>query len=74
MLGIGLDETTAIVVKKSTAEILGPGTVTFNWKDSPKADIQEFVGTQGQLFDLAQRAQVTSQVTSQEQTSRAENP
>lgn len=74
MLGIGLDETTAIVVKKSTAEILGPGTVTFNWKDSPQADIQEFVGTQGQLFDLAQRAQVTSQVTSQEQTSKTENP
>ncbi|MFN6138855.1 MAG: cyanophycinase, partial [Planctomycetota bacterium] len=70
MLGIGLDETTAIVVKKSTAEILGPGTVTFNWKDSPQADIQEFVGTQGQLFDLAQR----SQITTQEPSSKTENP
>jgi cyanophycinase len=70
MLGIGLDETTAIVVKKSTAEILGPGTVTFNWKDSPQADIQEFVGTQGQFFDLAQR----SQITTQEQTSQIEKP
>jgi len=70
MLGIGIDETTAIVVKKSTAEILGPGTVTFNWKDSPKADIQEFVGTQGQFFDLAQR----SQITTQEQTSQTEKP
>lgn len=70
MLGIGIDETTAIVVKKSTAEILGPGTVTFNWKDSPKADIQEFVGTQGQFFDLAQR----SQITTHEQTSQTEKP
>ena len=70
MLGIGLDETTAIVVKKSTAEILGPGTVTFNWKDSPQADIQEFVGTQGQLFDLAQR----SQITTQEPSSKIHNP
>jgi cyanophycinase len=70
MLGIGIDETTAIVVKKSTAEIFGPGTVTFNWKESPEADIQEFVGTQGQRFDLAQRAKFVDQ----EETSRPEEP
>lgn len=34
MLGIGIDESTAIVVEKSAAEILGKGQVTFYWMDS----------------------------------------
>ena len=58
MLGIGIDETTAIVVKQSTAEILGPGTVTFQWQDESSPQLGEFIGSQGQRFDLAQRTEL----------------
>jgi cyanophycinase len=70
MLGIGLDETTAIVVEKSTAQIVGAGSVTFNWKDSPEAEIQQFIGAQGQSFDLAQRVQIAAQ----DETSETKKP
>lgn len=55
MLGIGIDETTAILVRESQAEVIGPGTVTFNWKDGKEGQVQEFVGVQGQYFDLENR-------------------
>lgn len=58
MLGIGIDETTAILVQQSTAEILGPGTVTFQWHDESSRQIGEFIGSQGQQFDLASRMEV----------------
>jgi cyanophycinase len=70
MLGIGLDETTAIVVEKSTAQIVGAGSVTFNWKDSPEVEIQQFIGAQGQSFDLAQRVQIAAQ----DETSETKKP
>lgn len=57
LIGIGIDETTAVVVKKSIAEIVGPGTVTFNWKNPNEPDLREFVGKQGQRFDLAERSE-----------------
>jgi cyanophycinase-like exopeptidase len=34
LLGIGIDESTAIVVEKSIAEVLGKGQVTFYWTDT----------------------------------------
>jgi cyanophycinase len=58
MLGIGIDETTAILVQQSTAEILGPGTVTFQWQDESSRQIGEFIGSQGQQFDLATRMEL----------------
>jgi cyanophycinase-like exopeptidase len=58
MLGIGIDETTAILVQQSTAEILGPGTVTFQWQDESSRQIGEFIGLQGQRFDLATRMEL----------------
>jgi len=61
LLGIGIDETTAIVVKKSMAEIVGPGRVTFNWKNEPATQVQEFVGSEGQRFDLANRVEIQTE-------------
>lgn len=58
MLGIGIDENTAILVKKSMAQVIGPGNVTFNWKEENQTQIEEFVGAQGDLFDLANRMQI----------------
>jgi cyanophycinase-like exopeptidase len=58
MLGIGIDETTAILVQQSTAEILGPGTVTFQWQVESSRQIGEFIGSQGQQFDLATRLEL----------------
>jgi len=61
LLGIGIDETTAIVVKKSMAEIVGPGRVTFNWKNEPATQVEEFVGSEGQRFDLANRVEIQTE-------------
>jgi cyanophycinase-like exopeptidase len=58
MLGIGIDESTAILVKESQAQVIGPGKVTFNWKDGNQSPIQEFIGNQGDCFDLAGRSQI----------------
>jgi cyanophycinase len=58
MLGIGIDESTAILVKESQAEVIGLGKVTFNWKDEHQTQIQEFIGNQGDCFDLANRSQI----------------
>lgn len=58
MLGIGIDESTAILVQESQAQVIGPGKVTFNWKDGDQTQIQEFIGNQGDCFDLAGRCQI----------------
>lgn len=78
LLGIGIDESTAIVVEKSIAEVLGKGQVTFYWKDTvnptdadltlrnPDATVllkrQEFIGNAGDKFNLSERTSITPPV------------
>lgn len=62
-LGIGIDEATAIVVKGSTAEVLGKGKVHFyDAKRSVKAgdpDYEAFAA--GAKYDLAKRAKIAAE-------------
>jgi cyanophycinase len=58
ILGIGIDESTAIIVQHSRAEIVGPGTVTFQWAEDGRSELKEFVGSAGKRFDLAQRTEL----------------
>jgi cyanophycinase len=56
MLGIGIDEATAIIVRKSTAEIVGKGRVFFYSSSSPYSPsdpkVDEQAGNASQVFDL----------------------
>lgn len=58
LLGIGLDETTAIVVQKSKAEVVGNGKVFFYDSQRPViADEPDYVALpNGSSYDLAKRA------------------
>jgi cyanophycinase len=57
ILGIGLDEGTAIVVRGSIAEIIGRGTAHFyNYRPGPPAGEHDFTPTvEGQRYDLVAR-------------------
>ncbi len=57
LLGIGLDEGTAIIVKKSTAKVIGRGKVHFYDRNQPVIPGEpDFLALQdGEAFDLAKR-------------------
>ncbi len=57
LLGIGLDETTAIIVQKSVAKVVGPGKVFFYDRNQPVIPGEDdFTALEdGQTFDLATR-------------------
>lgn len=59
LLGIGLDESTAIVVRGDTCEVVGDGSVRF----FPKADVPAIVLTAGAKFDLVARREVPAVAT-----------
>ncbi|MBM3967810.1 MAG: peptidase S51 [Planctomycetes bacterium] len=56
MLGIGIDEATAIIVRKSTAEVVGTGRVFFYSNSSTPSDplptVEEQAGSASQVFNL----------------------
>ena len=58
LLGIGLDEATAIIVQKSKADVVGKGRVHFYDRQRPVQDDQpDYVALPtGSSYDLAQRA------------------
>ena len=57
MLGVGIDESTALVVRKSVGEIVGRGKVFFYDRNQPVVEGEDdFVALEaGQKFDLAKR-------------------
>ena len=56
LLGIGLDEATAIIVQKSTAEIVGRGKVFFYDRSQTAADDVDYVALPaGSSYNLATR-------------------
>ena len=57
LLGIGLDEATAIVVKKSQAEVVGRGDVYFYNRqlEVKKGDPDYIALPAGTIYDLAKR-------------------
>jgi cyanophycinase-like exopeptidase len=59
-LGIGLDESTAIVVRGSTAEILGKGSVYFYDRKKPITDDgKDYEAySAGTKYDLAKRRKI----------------
>jgi cyanophycinase-like exopeptidase len=61
MLGIGIDETTAIWVEGTTAEVLGPHSVTFydqNPDVSSKKIGSPVILMKGEKYDLKLRKQI----------------
>lgn len=60
MLGIGIDEATAIVVTGTTAEVLGRGAVSFYdlTKDDPTAVLKPEVLSAGRSYDLKTRSAI----------------
>jgi|GEM_PF-113406 len=67
ILGIGIDESTAIIVEKSTASVTGRGQVYFYWLDAEANNTEatsksEFIGKAGDRFNLATRAPIAPQV------------
>ncbi|MCR9291679.1 MAG: cyanophycinase [bacterium] len=63
LLGIGIDETTALVVEKSLARVVGQGQVYFYDRNLPVCqDRPDYIALQaGQIFDLAERKVVESE-------------
>jgi cyanophycinase len=61
LLGIGIDEATAIVVQKSIASVVGRGKVHFYDRNQPViADAPDFIALEaGQVYDLALRKLVS---------------
>src|SRR6056297_3747468 len=61
LLGIGIDESTALIVNGSAAEIVGQGQVFFYDRRRPVgADLPDYLALgAGQTFDLAERVEVT---------------
>jgi len=56
LLGIGIDEATAIVVQGSTAEVLGNGNVFFYDYKTPMTGPDDFLKmSKGDRYDLAAR-------------------
>jgi cyanophycinase len=62
LLGIGIDEGTALVVQASTAQILGRGNVHFyDYRSgTPSGPTDYFLAAPGQKFDLAERVVINS--------------
>ncbi|MEM7476011.1 MAG: Type 1 glutamine amidotransferase-like domain-containing protein [Planctomycetota bacterium] len=60
LLGIGIDEATAIVVRKSRADVVGRGKVHFYNRDLPVyPDQPDFLALEaGESYDLAERKQL----------------
>lgn len=60
MLGIGIDEATAIVVTGTTAEVLGRGAVSFYdlTKDDPAADPKPEILSAGRSYDMKARSPI----------------
>lgn len=54
LLGIGIDEGTAILVRKSTAEVVGDGTVSFYDRRGSTESPNDVVLSAGARFDLIQ--------------------
>ncbi len=67
LLGIGLDEATAILVQKSRAEVLGRGKVHFYDRSQPLIPGQDdFLALEsGSIFDLAERQLVEPDIAPQ---------
>lgn len=63
LLGIGLDEGTAIIVQKSHAEVVGRGKVHFYDRTQPLIpEADDFIALEtGSIFDLAERKVVEEQ-------------
>ena len=57
LLGIGIDEGTALVVRGSTADIIGRGLAYFyDYREGPPAGERDYTaGSAGQKYDLSQR-------------------
>jgi cyanophycinase len=68
LLGIGIDETTALVVRKSIAEVIGKGMVYFYDRNQPVyPDRADYVAVEaGQSYDLAGRKVVSPQESTKE--------
>ncbi|MFK7765672.1 MAG: cyanophycinase [Mariniblastus sp.] len=60
LLGVGIDETTAIIVNKSLAKVVGKNKVHFYDRTQPVVpDTDDFLAiTEGMVFDLAKRVVV----------------
>lgn len=63
LLGIGIDEATALVVEGSTGSILGPGEVHFyDWRTRPKPGEPDHVSlAKGERYDLKNRKPLPAQ-------------
>lgn len=60
LLGIGIDESTAIVVERDRAEVIGRGRVAFyNTRDA--GDLRYYFLEPGDVFDLASRRTISGQ-------------
>ena len=57
LLGIGIDEGTALIVRGQAGEVLGPGRVHFyDYRGGPPAGEQDYTAiAAGERYDLAQR-------------------
>lgn len=75
MLGIGIDETTAIIVQKSNAEVVGKGQVFFydRKKQKPWDDPDYVALAAGGVYDLAKR-KVTKQPAEGKEKPDTEKP
>jgi cyanophycinase-like exopeptidase len=61
LLGLGLDEGTAIVVHGTTAEVIGRGMLyVHNGRDKPAADTPYVTLRSGETYDLAQRRRLVT--------------
>lgn len=61
LLGIGIDEGTCLIVKKSQAEVIGPGQVAFFDRPVGSDLIEEHTSVlAGQIYDLERRLKVTA--------------
>ena len=60
LLGIGIDEGTCLVVRQSSAKIIGPGQVAFFDRPVGSDEIESFTNTKaGEIYDLASRKLIT---------------
>jgi cyanophycinase len=61
LLGIGIDEGTCLIVKKSQAEVIGPGQVAFFDRPVGSDSIEEHTSVlAGQVYDLERRQRVSA--------------
>jgi len=68
LLGIGIDEATAIIVSKSRAEVVGKGKVHFYDRNQPVVPGKDdFVAvSDDQVYDLVQRKVITTELSAEE--------